>query len=120
MARPGDRAVVLTPGGTAGRAAAMLPGLRELGLTPITVGPAAIASDVVHLEAASLGSDAWQPFTSCLPIQVLAYVEAEARGLDVSTMLDGRPYADAYRRVHAGWMRDGARPAADRRPEVVP
>lgn len=118
MARPVDRVVIVASDRGAVRAAEMLPGFLSIGMRPLTVGPERIADDCPHVDAASLDGAFWQPFTSCLPLQVLTYVEACSKRLDVSVLLDGQPHAAAVERVHAEWVRQ---PISRRRsrPEVV-
>ncbi|MGH3626698.1 MAG: SIS domain-containing protein [Sciscionella sp.] len=105
MARPGDRAVLVSSGPGSDRAGEMMPGLLKMGMFPITVGPEPIAHDAVHLVAPALGDATWQPFTSCLPLQVMTFVEARLRGLDVSVLLHGQAHAAAYEQVHVAWVK---------------
>jgi glucosamine 6-phosphate synthetase-like amidotransferase/phosphosugar isomerase protein len=118
MARPADRVVVVASGRGAERAAEMLPGFLSIGVRPLTVGPERIADDCPHVDAVALDGSSWQPFTSCLPLQLLTYVEACSKRLNVSVLLDGQPHAAGIERVHAEWVRQ---PLSRRgaRPEVV-
>jgi glucosamine 6-phosphate synthetase-like amidotransferase/phosphosugar isomerase protein len=117
MARPGDRAVVIAAGAGSQRAVEMLDGLDRMGLRALTVGGSGLAADgVPHLATTDDLGPAWHPFVSCLPLQSLTYVEAEARGLDVSVPLFGKDHGPAYDAVHAEWMRHSRIVPADGAP----
>jgi glucosamine--fructose-6-phosphate aminotransferase (isomerizing) len=118
MARPGDRVVILSSGRGSIRAAEMLPGMLSLGMRSLTVGPERLADDCPHLDAVALGGPAWQPFTSCLPLQVLTYFEACSKRMEVSALLDGQAHAPTVERIHKEWVRQGALQRGPQ-PEVV-
>jgi glucosamine--fructose-6-phosphate aminotransferase (isomerizing) len=106
MARPGDRAVLIADGGGALRAVEMADGLERMGLDVVFVGQSDLdAGGRPHLVTSDeVGADL-HPFVSCIPLQVLTYVEAEARELDVSVVLFGQEHGPAYDDVHAEWTR---------------
>lgn len=106
MARPGDRVVLISAGPGCQRALEMVAGFERMGLEVVVVGGTEMASGGrPHLFTAD-GLDArWHPFVACLPIQALTYGEAEARGLDVSIALFGRPYGVTYDAVHVEWTK---------------
>jgi glutamine---fructose-6-phosphate transaminase (isomerizing) len=106
MARPGDRAVLIADGGGCQRATEMLPGLRAMGLEVLLVGGSGLAGeDVRHVPTGDRVGPLWHPFVSTPPLQVLTYLEANNRNLDVSVPLDGQAHGPAYDRVHADWVK---------------
>jgi glucosamine--fructose-6-phosphate aminotransferase (isomerizing) len=106
MARPGDRAVLIADGPGCQRAVEMLPGLRTMGLEVLLVGGSALAGhDVLHVLTGGRVGPLWHPFVSTPPLQVLTYVEANHRDLDVSVPLDGQAHGPAYDQVHVEWVK---------------
>jgi glutamine---fructose-6-phosphate transaminase (isomerizing) len=106
MARPNDRVVLIAAGAGAHRALEMVEGLERMGMRVVLVGGTGMmASDLPHLFTSDELGELWHPFVSCVPLQALAYVEAEDRGLDVSVPLFGRAYGSTYDAVHGDWMR---------------
>jgi glucosamine 6-phosphate synthetase-like amidotransferase/phosphosugar isomerase protein len=106
MARPGDRAVLIAAGPASSRAVEMVDGLERMGLEVILVGDGSVATkDRTHLWTGDDLPFELHPFVSCIPLQALTYVEAEARGLDVSVPLFGKSHGPVYDEVHAEWTR---------------
>lgn len=106
MARPGDRAVLIAAGPGCQRAREMVPGLERMGLEVLLVGGGGMKMDGrTHLGTIDNLTPSWHPFVSCVPLQVLTYLEAEARGLEVSVPLFGRPYGPIYDEVHVEWTK---------------
>lgn len=119
MARPGDRAVTIASGPGEQRAREMAPGLKRMGLDLVTVGASGMALvGSPHLQTGQPVQPAWHPFLACIPVQALTFFEAQARGVDVSIALDGRPYAATYDEIHVEWTKrsevlvDDAAPAS--------
>jgi glucosamine--fructose-6-phosphate aminotransferase (isomerizing) len=107
MAAPGDRAILIASGAGVTRAIEMQPGLRQMGLLSVLVTGDSV--DVPHrLAVPSLGGPEWHPFSACLPLQQLAYVDATRRGLDVSIPLHGQGHGPDYDRVHVEWTKRSA------------
>jgi fructoselysine-6-P-deglycase FrlB-like protein len=107
MARPGDRAVLIAAGPGMQRAQEMEPGLTRMGMDVVTVGPASMRiAGCDHFATTDDERPAWHPFVSCVPLQAMAYAQANAAGLDVAVPLDGRPYAAAYDEVHVEWTKE--------------
>lgn len=105
MTEPGDRAVLITAEPGLGRALEMLPGLQKMGLESVLVSPAPRSEVTFSLPTHALVDSAWHPFISCLPLQVLSYVEATARSIDVSVPLFGRDHGPAFDEVHVEWTK---------------
>lgn len=115
MSRPGDRAVLIASGPGCQRAGEMVGGLEKMGMDVLLVGGTEMASDEhPHLFTTDDLDPALHPLVSCLPLQVLTYLQAEARGLDVSVPLFGRSYGPTYHEVHAEWVRTSKVVPADR------
>jgi glucosamine--fructose-6-phosphate aminotransferase (isomerizing) len=106
MARPGDRAVLIAAGPGTQRALEMTSGLGRMGLDVVAVGRSEMAhGDLPHLFTTDDLDHRWHPFVGCVPLQALTYVEAHARGLDVSVPLFGQAYGTVYDEVHLEWTR---------------
>ena len=113
MARPGDRAVLIAAGPGVQRAQEMVTGLTRMGLDVVTVGPTSLrVAGHEHFQTMDEERPSWHPFVSCVPLQAMAFAQANAAGLDVAVPLDGRPYAGVYDEVHVEWTR-GSRVIAD-------
>lgn len=116
MCRPGDRAVLIASGPGCQRALEMIEGLEKMGVGVALVGGASMASDrLPHLWTTDELDFRLHPFVSCVPLQAMTYLEAGARGLDVSVPLYGHPHGVAYDEVHAEWMRQSSIIATDGR-----
>ena len=107
MARPGDYAVLIAAGAGVARAHEMVSGLRRMGMKPLLIGSSEMkGTDCLYLPSHDdLADPIWHPFVSCIPLQVLTYLEADARHLDVSVPLFGRPHGPAYDAVHVEWTK---------------
>jgi glucosamine--fructose-6-phosphate aminotransferase (isomerizing) len=106
MARPGDRAVLIAAGGGCQRALEMVEGLERMGLHVVLVGGTSMTSGANELLFTTDELDSrWHPIVACVPLQVLTYVEAEARALDVTVPLFGHPHGPVYDEVHAEWTK---------------
>jgi fructoselysine-6-P-deglycase FrlB-like protein len=107
MARPGDYATLIASRQGVQRAQEMIAGLRKMGLEPITVGPTEMrVPECFHLPTHDeLDDPVWHPFVACLPLQVITYLEATARSLDVSVPLYGHAHGPAYDAVHVEWTK---------------
>lgn len=109
MARPGDRAVLIASGGGSDRAVEMLPGFERMGLDILLVGGRSMSGHGhQHLATTDDLDYRWHPFAACAPLQVLTYLEAQARELDVSVPLHGRSYGPAFEEVHVDWTKRSA------------
>lgn len=107
MARPGDRAVLIALGPGVQRAQEMEPGLVRMGMDVVTVGPTSLQiAGHDHFATTDDERPTWHPFVSCVPLQAMAYAQANAAGLDVAVPLDGRSYAAAYDEVHVEWTKE--------------
>jgi glucosamine--fructose-6-phosphate aminotransferase (isomerizing) len=114
MCRPNDRAVLIASGPGCQRALEMIGGLEKMGVDVALVGGRAMASDGrPHLQTTDDLDFRLHPFISCIPLQVMTYLEAEARGLDVTVPLFGHAHGLVYDEVHAEWMRQSRIVAAD-------
>jgi glucosamine 6-phosphate synthetase-like amidotransferase/phosphosugar isomerase protein len=108
MARPGDRAVLIAAGAGCGRALEMVPALTRMGIEPVLVGGRAFADrSVTHLVTAEV-EPLWHPFVAVVPLQALTYVEANARELDVSVVLDGQEHRSLWVDAHREWTKHSA------------
>lgn len=106
MARPGDRAVLVAAGPGMQRACEMTSGLMRMGLGVVRVGGTQMGQeDAPHLFTTNDLDHRWHPFVACVPLQALTYIEAHARGLDVSVPLFGQPHGPIYNEVHLDWVR---------------
>ena len=107
MARPGDYAAVIGAGPGVGRLHEMIPGLRQMGLDVVAVVPPSgkAADSVPLLTHEGFNDPVWHPFVACFPLQVLTYLEAEARSLDVSVPLFGQAHGPTYDAVHVEWTK---------------
>jgi glutamine---fructose-6-phosphate transaminase (isomerizing) len=106
MARPGDRVVVIAEGPGVQRAHEMIPGLQRMGLDVVTVGGKEMeAGPLPLLFTTDALNDRWHPFVSCVPLQALTFIEARARGLDVSIPLFGHAHGPVYDEVHVEWTK---------------
>jgi glucosamine 6-phosphate synthetase-like amidotransferase/phosphosugar isomerase protein len=106
MARPGDRAVLIAAGPGAQRASEMTSGLARMGLDVVLVGRSELADGAMaHLFTTDELDHRWHPFAGCVPVQALTYVEAHARGLDVSVPLAGQDHGAVYDEVHLEWTK---------------
>lgn len=113
MARPGDRAVLIAAGPGCQRALEVICGLERMGLEIVLVGGEEMSSlPHQNLLTTDQLEARWHPFLSCVPLQVLTFLEAEARGLNVSVPLFGQPHGPAYDEVHVQWVR-GSRVVLD-------
>lgn len=106
MARPNDRAVLIASGSGCQRALEMVDGLEKMGMDVLLVGGTAMGSSGrPQLFTTDDLDPGWHPFVSCVPLQALTWVEAEARGLDVSVPLFGKPFGPTYDEVHTEWTK---------------
>jgi fructoselysine-6-P-deglycase FrlB-like protein len=105
MARPGGRAVLIASRPSIGRAAEMIPGLTRMGLESLVVTDAEADWGAPALVLPEVGEDAWFSFTSCLPLQVLAYLEATRKQIDVTVPLGGEAHGETYVDVHVEWAK---------------
>jgi glutamine---fructose-6-phosphate transaminase (isomerizing) len=106
MARPGDRAVLIASGAGCQRALEMAGGLERMGMDVVLVGGTSMRSSGRPQFFTTDDLDPrWHPFVSCVPLQALTYVEAEARGLDVAIPLDGQSFGPTYSDVHDEWTK---------------
>ena len=106
MARPGDRAVLIASGAGCQRALEMAGGLERMGMDVVLVGGTPMRSSGRPQFFTTDDLDPrWHPFVSCVPLQALTYVEAEARGLDVAIPLDGQSFGPTYSDVHDEWTK---------------
>lgn len=109
MARPGDRAVLVASEDGCQRAIEMTTGLERMGLEVVMVGGSAMEMEGrPHLMTTDELPARWHPFVSCVPLQVMALLEAEARDLDVSVPLDGRSHGPIFDEVHVEWTKHSA------------
>ncbi|HSS67391.1 MAG TPA: SIS domain-containing protein [Nocardioidaceae bacterium] len=118
QARPGDRAVLISAGLGAETIARAVSALDAIGVEPLTIGPESPPHGASGIVTTLLGTTAWSPFTSCLPIQSLTHAEVSARGLDASKPFGSHPAASTYELAHISWTRghrlDGPRKAEAR------
>jgi glucosamine--fructose-6-phosphate aminotransferase (isomerizing) len=108
MAAPGHSVVMLAPGVSAGRAAEFLPGMAQMGLSAhvVTDDPGLDVPEAFCVP--ELGGPSWTPLLTCLPMQVLAYLAAGRRDLDVTVPMGGVPYGERYEQIHAEWTKRSA------------
>ena len=102
---PGTTTVVVAPRGAShDRAVEQLEAAREIGATAVAVcaadAPAASAADLVLLIAGD-ASEELSPLTYCIPLELLAYHYASARGLTMLGFDDERRKALNFRQIFA-------------------
>ncbi len=105
MAAPGQSVVMLAPGTSAGRAAEFLPGMAQMGLSAHVVTDDRGLGEPSTFYVPDLGGSAWTPFLMCLPMQVLAYLTAGRRGVDVTAPMGGVSHGELYELIHAEWTK---------------
>ncbi len=109
MAVPGDRAVLIAAGPGEQRAHEMIHGLERMGLSPYLVGGSGMAYDrLPHLPTIEDIEPRWHPLYSCIPLQILTWHEAEARGIDVKVPLFGHAHGAVFDEVHVEWTKRSA------------
>lgn len=108
MAAPGQTVVMLAGGPSVARAAEFLPGMAQMGLVThlVTDSTTAGGSDAFRLP--KLGGQSWAPLLTCLPMQVLAYLSAMRRAIDVGLPMGGVAYGEKYEEIHAEWTKRSA------------
>ncbi len=105
MAAPGHSVVMLAGGPSVGRALEFLPGLQRMDLPARLVTDRPGTDDERTFLLPDLGSAGWIPLLSCLPMQVLTYLTATRRGVDVTLPMGGVAHGELYEDIHAEWTK---------------
>ncbi len=105
MAAPGHSVVMLAGGPSVGRALEYMPGMQRMELRARLVTDRPGTDDGRTFLLPDLGSAGWIPLLSCLPMQVLTYLTASQRGVDVTLPMGGVPYGELYEDIHAEWTK---------------
>jgi len=107
MAAPGHSVVMVATGAGATRAAEFLPGMAQMELLAHIVTDQPLEEPHVF-RVPDLGDPSWTPLLACLPMQVLAYLTAQRRKVDVALPMGGVPYGERYEQIHAEWTKRSA------------
>jgi glucosamine--fructose-6-phosphate aminotransferase (isomerizing) len=105
MAAPGHSVVMLAGGPSVERALEFLPGMQQMELHARLVTDRPGTDDERTFLLPDLGSAGWIPLLSCLPMQVLAYLTATQRGVDVTLPMGGVAHGELYEDIHAEWTK---------------
>ncbi|MCA1646570.1 MAG: SIS domain-containing protein [Chloroflexi bacterium] len=108
LAQEGDGLVVVAPPGPGSeRTGQMLEGFLQLGLHIQFMGQPSRALVGVDVWPLPDFPELWSPLLTAVPLQLLCYELAGARGLDVEQPLGGRPGGEIFEAVHLAWTRGG-------------